>query len=649
MKTPHSYRPDIDGLRALSVLAVIFFHLHESYLPGGYAGVDVFFVISGYLISVHLFEQIQNQTFSIKDFYQRRIKRILPAFYFLIVFTTIAAVLFLLPDDLKRMAKSINEAIFYRANFYFAKDYDYFAPSTAEVPLLHLWSLAVEEQFYFVFPLLLLALSKFLSRAKVLISLVVLFIGSLVLAEAQLASTTTAKMAFFSPFVRSCELLVGALIAGLNYKLPNKLWREICGVLGIIGLVVSFWFLSKLTKFPGLYSMIPCLSAAAIIISGKNNDTWVAKFLSLRVLTGIGLISYSLYLIHYPLMAITRYATSKEYFSFLSALAILIFSFLLAYLSYKFVEKPFRKKEYKNFSVTFFKQLLVPTLIAFVVANLIYKSNGFPQRYGVNQETVQQSLAYLQGKYCRDRFSEGECVFGEINKAQASRVLLLGDSHAGHFQPYFDKLGQRLGFSFVARNHFACFPLMNDNELAKELKFSHASCYEQIQWAHKEYDKFDTIILTANWLGHSKNPRYQAYLKDLEVSVAELIVKNKKVILMQQVPTCEGVLAYYRKAFSVQSLIFSLDKDKGFISASCGKDSNLANSEIKNMAQRTGAIYYHPIDAFETDMGSLPFVNNQNYYKDNDHLNDLGSQTIGEWASTRHLESKKIFTPSSYQ
>ncbi len=431
------YRKEIDGLRALAVVPVILFHAGFQLFSGGYVGVDIFFVISGFLITSILLDEHQNQTFSLAAFYERRARRILPALVLVLVCCLPFAYLWLSPLDLRDFAKNIFGANLFLANVVSYQQTNYFDAASEIKPLLHLWSLSIEEQYYLVLPLLLAFLVK-RGASAVFATLFASGIASLIYSEHALL--TNERGAFFFATSRAWELLVGSLSAALvHYKFISlqasthtrtMMLRQILSTLGFCMVLVPIFFYSKDTPFPGLFALIPAIGTALILLFALTN-TWVQRILSFAPLVGIGLISYSAYLWHQPVLAFVRYNNLESLSNgTLSLLIVLIM--VLAYLSWRFVEQPFRQKQkFTRRQIWFFAAIATSTLLALSVIG--YKKNGMPERFN-----GQYSTAFFPHEFKEDGFCKFKPLFGsdrlhgcEFGNAKGQRtVFLIGDSHA---------------------------------------------------------------------------------------------------------------------------------------------------------------------------------------------------------------------------
>lgn len=333
-----SYRPEIDGLRAIAVLSVLLFHAFPQWLPGGFVGVDIFFVISGYLITSILLKEMSERRFSFLKFYERRARRLLPPLLPVLAVTTMLCVLLLSATQFSDFVKSLKANALFVSNWHFLKSISYFDSPGATTPLLHTWSLSIEEQFYFVFPALLLLMTK-ISRKAVVPLIVVMLIASLVLAE-QLIAKNKLDAAFYNSAARFWELLIGGLLGAIpQLKLSNRL-ATVLEVIGTGLVATAILAYDQQTRFPGASALVPTLGAALLIATGGKGV--IASALASRPLTAIGLISYSLYLWHWPLMAAAHLITPTPGPLMMSM--VVLTSLLLAWLSYVLIERPIRTR-----------------------------------------------------------------------------------------------------------------------------------------------------------------------------------------------------------------------------------------------------------------------------------------------------------------
>ena len=428
------YRADIDGLRALSVLGVIIFHLNGR-LPGGYVGVDVFFVISGYLVTAIIAPQMEAGGFSLPGYFMRRVRRLYPALAVVVAAASIGAWLLLTPADLSGFGRSLFAQAALLANVYFYRDSGYFSAAAESKPLLHLWSLAVEEQFYLLYPPLLLLLFK-LKRSLLLGAISLLTIVSF--AACVYVTSASQSAAFYLLPFRAWELSVGGVVyfLGRNMKLAPVL-NETLSFAGLAAIVLSMLLFSKQTVFPGAAAAIPVAGTAVCLFAGAHQQTLVGRLLGVKPLVLIGLMSYSLYLWHWPLIVLNNYNYWREENYFGNG-TIFLLTFFASFLSWKFVEQPIRRKQIFGTN----KSLLV----FFVAASLLFGAAGLAMYWqkGFSWRFDPPLARYLEAEMDRvaandfDTSVEGART-GEFKKVADGSggppVFVLGDSHARSLVP----------------------------------------------------------------------------------------------------------------------------------------------------------------------------------------------------------------------
>ena len=428
------YRPEIDGLRALAVMPVIFFHAGIQIFSGGYIGVDVFFVISGYLITSIILSELLDKSFSFIGFYERRARRILPALFFMMAICLPFAWFWLLPHELKGFSQSLVAVTTYTSNIYFWITTGYFEIAAELRPLLHTWSLAVEEQYYLLFPILL-AIGVKWSRKGFVFILILLALFSLFLA--QYLSEIRPSFAFYLLPTRIWELLVGTFLAFYFQShtriQKNRLIGEFGSIIGICLLIYAILVFDKQTPFPGLLALIPVFGAALIIVYA-DQDTFVGKILSSKFLVGLGLISYSLYLWHQPIFAFAR-TLSLESSSQFHPIFLIALVFPLGYLSWRFIERPFRdRNQFTRKSIFTYSALASAFFIAIGLVGQY--TNGFLTK---DQAAV---LAYNEyNNENEDVGRVGNCFLGQEEGPEKftaacfalssnNSAFIWGDSHA---------------------------------------------------------------------------------------------------------------------------------------------------------------------------------------------------------------------------
>jgi len=441
------YRPEIDGLRAVAVIPVILFHAGFSVFSGGFIGVDIFFVISGFLITAIILSEKDNENFSIIKFYERRARRILPALFLIMVLCIPAAALLLTPSDLKSFSASLMSVSFFVSNFQFWRESGYFDSASELKPLLHTWSLAVEEQYYILFPIFL-CLTWRLGKKWVLVLLILA--GALSLGIAQWGAYNKPYAAFYLLPTRFWELLVGALIAFYFNMVPNRQGNkqrdQILSLAGAVMIAASVFLFDKTTPFPGFAALLPTLGAALIIMFA-NKGTLLNTILSHKFLVGIGLVSYSAYLWHQPLFAFVRY----QNFGHTPALVMLTLSALslgLAYLSWRFIENPFRQKG--RFSRRFiFTASGIGMIIFTAIGAYGYLNNGKTILTNAERQARAESIEQIgtargqainggtchfnrrgQHKNIGEFIDSWQCKSDDESALEATNIMVFGDSHS---------------------------------------------------------------------------------------------------------------------------------------------------------------------------------------------------------------------------
>lgn len=430
---PVDYRPDIDGLRAIAVLGVLIFHCFPSVLPGGFAGVDVFFVISGYLITNILLKDCQNNQFGLWRFYSRRIRRIFPALLTCLASAWLLGYALLTPSELKELARSIVHSAYFANNFLLVSQAGYFDTHADLKPLLHLWSLAVEEQFYIVWPWLILFAFKFAAAGRWLI----VVLGIFSLGACLVMTSINPIKAFFLPQYRAWELMLGAIVAlhgtRIHALLNNLLPRQWFAPLGVVLITFTYIGISGNDPFPGWRAMIPTVGAALIILS-QPDSPFSSTVMASKPAVGIGLISYPLYLWHWLVLSFARILYDHLTAPILAFLILL--SVALAWATYRVVEIPLRQGNWSTKTHRALPALSMTLLILLGgLGDYTRSQQGFPNRLpGSDWKDLLWPADYVQDAKCKQALN----IAG--NYCQRTREgtftdALLGDSHANHFFP----------------------------------------------------------------------------------------------------------------------------------------------------------------------------------------------------------------------
>jgi len=448
-----TYRPEIDGLRAISVLLVIAFHFGMPGVSGGFIGVDVFFVISGYLITDIILREMEAGTFNVIGFYERRIKRIFPALLTMIVVTLAGGVFFLTPGDYTTGARSAIRAVLSVSNIFFYRHTGYFEQAAELQPMLHTWSLAVEEQFYLVWPLLLLAIFMMTkgNRRSIAGICACLAFGSFVWSLDLMNADP--KAAFYLAHARSWELGAGALvaIAPRRWFRCHRLVGEAMPILGLALIVVSGVKLGISSPFPGVNALCPVVGAA-FLVAPWTCSTTMAVGLSARPLVLIGKMSYSLYLWHWPALVFYKHYSLGAHVSLLDTPALLCCVLVLSWLSWRFVELPARQSSLPRW--THIGMGLGAATAVAGVSFIVQTAEGFVQRIPESARGM-QSLAAMWQWDCPQSVKhaylgdEAHCAIGAPWHSAKTRGVIWGDSHAQHFAPLLDKPAQDRSVSLL--------------------------------------------------------------------------------------------------------------------------------------------------------------------------------------------------------
>lgn len=468
-----TYRPEIDGLRAVAVLSVIFYHSTKSIgtfilFPGGFLGVDIFFVISGYLITSIILNEINNtQNFSFNNFYQRRARRILPALLFVIIFSIFFSYLFLLPNDFNDYVKSIFYSLFFLSNyfFYFSGELYDATPSLLK-PFLHTWSLSVEEQFYLLYPIIFFFSFKYFNNFlnKILFSLVFISVFTMIF-----YFYTNESLAFFNFLTRFWELLIGALIASNQKKINSFnlsiLTKNITTFFGLILIVYSILLFNKNISYQYIYTFITVIGAG-LIISFHEKEILVNKILSNRILVFLGLISYSLYLWHYPIFAFGRIT---EFFGDGVSKKLIFLTFVFSIFTYYLIEKPFRNFNFINvkkflFLIVFFYLILLTFISYSLLGKITPIRNESLKLLNTGDNTGNLTI-------CKNSSlnKEGYCVF---NAKYNKTIILIGDSHMQTLEKSILDFANKNNFKLIILNRAACFYILDTNLFNKGKKTS---------------------------------------------------------------------------------------------------------------------------------------------------------------------------------
>ncbi|MBS7553339.1 acyltransferase [Ancylobacter dichloromethanicus] len=649
------YRSEIDGLRAVAVIPVILFHAGFGVFSGGYVGVDVFFVISGYLITMILLAEIEDGTFSIVRFYERRARRIVPALFVVVVACMPFAWMWMIPTQLRDFGQSVTAVVFFVSNFLFWNEAGgYFAPAAELKPLLHTWSLAVEEQYYLFAPLSLAVLWRF-GRRTVFWLVVATAVLSLLATEWGWRYAPRAN--FFLPQFRIWEILAGSIcgfLATRHAPRPNNL----LSALGLAMIVLAIFAFDENTPFPSFYALLPVVGTALIVMFA-HKGTYVARLLSARALVGIGLISYSAYLWHQPLFAFARIRSLAEPEPELM-MALAALSVGLAYVSWRFVEQPFRRR----------KPALLPTRRAVFVASTAAGvllasvgtyanvSKGIPSRLAsIEKGSREEKLIASAGRPMADKgcdrsgVPEGVgalCPIYQPTNPQR-RILIVGDSHSHALLPAFAGVGEHNTVYWMGAA--SCPPIIGVSVHGGlyELGLCEELARRELQ-AAKE-GMFDIVVLVSRWSfypvglknkvlisreGATRYPSqadaHEAFAEKLPETVRQYLELGVTVVLVDQIPEQKVLPQKVLEQAALLGLRGGLD-DEAFEQAIWETSTTVENAKArlaftrgeleKLRGDKVWVLSFD--DQFERDGRYVWGDRNGAFYSDQDHLSVHGN------------------------
>jgi peptidoglycan/LPS O-acetylase OafA/YrhL len=530
------FRPDVEGLRAVAILPVVLYHASQGLAPGGFVGVDIFFVISGYLIAGIIAGELDGGHFSLGSFYERRVRRIFPALFFMLAGSCVLAYWILPPLALKEFGATVVSTVLFSSNVEFLHLSGYFDGSGDLKPLLHTWSLAVEEQFYIVFPLLMIAIWRwFRPRAALVLGLAAL----LALAKSLWVFQKAPSAAFYLTPNRAIELLIGALLAvSAIPRLTARVWREVLTGIGMLLIMACVVGYDSATAFPGWHALVPCIGAACIIYGGRDGESTVCRVLSLAPVRYIGAISYALYLWHWPLLVFVRHYTFGEMSVGMVALTVAA-AFALAAFSGRYIERPFRQSTRGATSRR-------PVFLAAAACAVVFGAagaaavadGGVPQRYS---PAALAMFRYSTGFNHRRPECHGEdgrsvpyansCVYGAVGAVPS--IAVWGDSYGAELVVGLGELARRQGGAVLQLTSSACPPAVHYSPLIRP----GCSAHNDELLVHLLADqRIDEVVLVAN---------YEEYVQDhwpvlsagLDAAVAALLRAGKDVTLLYPFPT----------------------------------------------------------------------------------------------------------------
>jgi peptidoglycan/LPS O-acetylase OafA/YrhL len=600
------YRPEVDGLRAVAVMCVVFFHVGFAWMPGGFVGVDVFFVISGYLITRMIMTDIAAGSFSYATFYGRRVRRLGPAFIATVVFTLAASAVLFTPQDLTRLGKEAMSVVIGIANFYYWLHSGYFEAGASVRPLLHTWSLAVEEQYYLFWPALLVLSSKRLGPRTFFVFLAVAALASLLSSEYYVEKHR--DMVFFLTPFRIWEFFVGGLIYWCpNWSIRNKLGGDALTAGGLALIVYSAATLRSTQVFPGFAALLPCIGAMFVIMANRTQFTTLLLRNPLAV--GIGRISYSLYLIHWPVIVLFTYYKFNFHPALSDQTLMIALALALATGMYFFIEMPFRHRRgnTKEISASAFGLVCaVATIGIMFTSSDMWATLGWQWRV---PNAMPPAIAGYGACAVNDH-----CVVGAKS---GTMVLVVGDSHARHLVAGLDKFGKANGIVFSVHTAPSC--LITPYGLGLNTAFQE-QCKKMEQSFSVELAKSENvaIVMAQRWRGYGDFQKVQD-------EVTEFIKNNSghPILLVGQVPQpmrpvslCGQLPAYVfdHKLCSV------FERDV--------MAKNIAGRLTIVAANAPNAAFANPSDGICNSIGCEATEGGVSNYSDGHHLSVTGSTRV---------------------
>ncbi len=655
------YRPDIDGLRSLAVLSVFLYHLQPQLLPGGYLGVDIFFVISGYLITNILIRQNQQGTFSFSNFYARRIKRIFPALFVVIFLFTPLAVFSLTPETYSNYIRSARYAAGQLSNFFFSRKVGYFDEGFQSQPLLHTWSLGVEEQFYLFWPLLLYVCYIFFRKkdtAHTLIEtksidaktgIILSFAAVFSYAACYFLAVHNYQLAFYMFYSRAWEFCIGGILCLGILPLPKKgLASHLTGIVGISLIFFSFFFIKNDFlghSFLQFGAIFPCLGSA-LLIHLRPESSIANKIIAARIPVGIGKISYSLYLYHWPVIIFWQFIFNVYELDFFSSTIIIIIAFILSILSYFFVEQPARKSSLQNRTVILSGLVIA---LSFVVSCKILEKYDTAAWRVEKRSTAVQNMQYHQiiPNICVGKQKNGVQYFEcNVKDKETPLIALVGDSHAPHFLQAATAWAKANGYGVRYLGRPGCPMLLGDINLKSYIDPCHeTNCYKVLPFFATDIvedpkvkivvfaQRFDLFYDGKGYLANNRqltfvSPKgnevsnHTEYYREALSSTIDSIKKlDKRVVIVQQVPVFnQGKECRY---LPLLKSWLSLQQPCSYDFAFLKKWQQPSRDFVTSLAEQKGANVIDVFQYFQT-----PLLEGESMYVDKDHLNGLGCKYI---------------------
>lgn len=666
------YRNDIDGLRALSVFMVVIFHANPIWLSGGFIGVDIFFVISGFIITNAIYPQILERRFSFNNFYIKRIKRILPLFYLVAITSTIMAYILFMPSDLASFGDSLRYASVFISNIYFEKNSGYFAPSSDTLPLLHTWSLAIEEQYYLLWPIILLGCVKYLGH-RTKYSLFTISFIALVLTS-HFITKSDPELGYYTIQSRAFELLIGALLSTflIDNKetikvIPNAAYNAL-GYISLGTLIILAIVYTEDILFPGINAFWVVLMAALLIFSGTNPNSHIHSILGNKLFAYFGRLSYSLYLWHWPVLAFYRYYHNN--FSSSDAILCIVIAIFLSVASLHLYENKLRYAKLK-IRYVYGIYLVLPIVTYVMMAQYLANHDGIPSRFPESTQALFEQTSYTIDDYkeVQDKNYKANWIEPFTYGAQNQNVsaVIWGDSHANRYIGTVEEISKEFDFSFVYGGRGGCPPVIGAETIRHGVV--NKDCTNQNNGILEDIlsSSADIVFLASRWgmyaettkaVGESGSRVYlgtednyeesiQNSRKSLEQGLSNTInilnKNSKKVVLLNQVPVypfkpsnCWIKKHTYKSMESIncnqthQAMTQRFNSANEILTKIVSKYPNTLLIDVQSLLCNA--------EECHSKLGETPI------YSDNNHLNYLGSKKLYEQLkeSDQFIELKQL-------
>lgn len=645
------YRGDIDGLRALAIALVVLFHAKLGVLSGGFVGVDVFFVISGYLIASIIASDVANGKFSIAQFYARRARRILPALFLVVGVSTVVALhLLVLPQDLEMFARSARASVLFYSNFFFSRSGDYFKPALETQPLLHTWSLGVEEQFYFVAPLLLAPLMR-AARVRGWVLFAAVFVIFVLLS--QYGVLRGGSKAFYWPHTRAFELMIGIALASPLLKPPRGSAAGFASVAGMIMIILAAVTFNESTAFPGIAALLPTVGTALLIWSGGSASTHLGRALSTPVAVFFGKISYPLYLWHWPIFVFAGLLPTPLV-SPTDRIALIFLAIACATLTYFLLELPIRRGVHTDEAQRpfIFKAAATAAVICLVPQQFLIWSDGWSDRFGqeVARFTHETPTRLTTPGLCltSDNLwsaATSECLIGDA-EASAATFVVWGDSHGRMIAPEISRIARSKGLKGYFIAHGGCEPLIMPKSAQLPVKCRNAT---KRLFRYLSDKKIRRVILVGRWAAyHARSTNTKAtndlvrlgvpFSQALPATVDRLISGDRQLTLVGPVPEplFNVPLTMTRALIQGQSTSVSISR----AAFDRRNDEILKVIAVAGKLDRVGLIYPHL--AICNDQRCLASEGGHALYVDDNHLSPLGAAKLRGLFSTIFDEAASL-------